>query len=210
MMSVNARMTTLPNVLLTGAGFTKNFGGLLGSEIDREVWRRIPHELRTWFEDTRKKYAQDGERFNFEVMYDEARKELSTADSLEVSRAIQETFDQMDGEVIHRITYGVHEGYRIPSRVFTNFVNYFTEQQSRAFIFTLNQDLRTERAWIESVDARLGVPGPFDQVWFENPTVENSVYKQIKLPVSEDDFERIPYGANLILVKLHGSINEEL
>ena len=53
----------LPVVLLTGAGFTKNFGGYLASEMLTEIRNEASESLTKWI---------DKKPLNFEALYDAA------------------------------------------------------------------------------------------------------------------------------------------
>ena len=114
-------------VLLTGAGFTKGFGGYLAAEVDGEIWKECGSEARRWI--TRKK------EINFEYLYEQARQEPPIIRD-QITSAIRKVFFRMDNEICARVKSSVYESQRIPSAAFSNFVSWFGGDKSGAALIS--------------------------------------------------------------------------
>lgn len=181
-------------VLLTGAGFTKNFGGFLGSEM----WAQIFNDFE--IQNCIKLRNLLQENYDFESVY---------------STVINGKYDENDKDIIKRV---VERAYRnlddvTKDWVFNNesphpvnwygwgeFINLFSGTGTeKGLFFTLNQDIFLER---KSGFRCPGVP------IFNNLGYDFSSKDFVTLP-TEDAIEKTEKDflscAGLIYIKLHGS-----
>jgi len=194
---------TCEYILFTGAGFTKNFGGLLA----KEMWSKIFNNSKTQsFPRIKELLIND---FDYESIYHkiingnytEEEKDVISDVILEVYRSL----DNICSEWIFRND--------APNPVNIYGVNRLIKRFSGGpneigFFFTLNQDLFVERHF-NSSSAGLIHPGVR-----KIPDVHKTI---IKLPLENKDFIKLPieselegaatklYSATIHYVKLHGS-----
>ncbi|MEP6934970.1 MAG: hypothetical protein ABI988_13690 [Nitrospirota bacterium] len=125
------------NVLLTGAGFTKDFGGYLGGEM----WAAIlsQQEISTYPNLRQKLLAQpDYEQAYHEVLDSES---YSSKEKLALRTAVETAYQRMHRRVM---TVGT-DSYDLIKPLLRGIVLRFAgEGEERGFIFTLNQDLFLE------------------------------------------------------------------
>ena len=205
----------LPVVLLTGAGFTKNFGGYLASEMLTAIRNEASTELRDWIDARTPR--------NFEALYDEM---LNSGDGQLVARmnsTVRNVFHRMDDEIRDHLNRGPYSSsIRNPPNVFGKFISNFAgdQHQSRAFWFTLNQDLFVERAWNPgSRQINIRLPGLENGNWFHHRNRVHDIFSDElrerlpQEPVDEfkPDGQRDPFDGrtNFVYIKLHGSVNWE-
>jgi hypothetical protein len=206
------RVISVPtNILLTGAGFTKNFGGLLASEVwgrlfDDAAVRSIPGLAKRVSE-----YAPDFERAYQELV----RPDPSSSAARALHSAVAEAYNEIDQNLRAPIpgnidTHGT--GLAALVKCCTP-----AENAEVGFLFTLNQDLFPERRTfgkehfgfpeVLAVPAASGSHGSY----FEN---------RDNVPLHGKDIKRCPnettiaerkkdwvQPGGLYWVKLHGSYN---
>ncbi|MDA2923274.1 SIR2 family protein [Acidobacteria bacterium AH-259-L09] len=203
----------LPVVLLTGAGFTKNFGGYLASEMLNEIRNKASALLRNWIDNRTPS--------NFEGLYDEALKSGDKQLVEDMNVAVRNSFKGMDAQIRDRIKRGPYDNaIRNPPNVFGQFISQFAGEQheSRSFWFTLNQDLFVERAWNSgSRKINIRIPGLENGNWFAYRNREYDTFSdelRVRLPENpvaefKEDGRRNPFdgAVNFIYIKLHGSVN---
>jgi hypothetical protein len=192
-------------VLLTGAGFTYNFGGFLASQM----WARIfNHRNVQQHPDLVRLLKQD---FDFEsvyngVMYGDDHT-AQERDALHL--AVQHAYQQLDGAICNcwkpeTSCYVSHPGL---GKLLENFASAGKE---RGYIFTLNQDFFVER-WHLGHKKLLRTPGM--DIRHRSPFNDDRVLPPYTVPHrSEIDAQRDQYEQEdpshlLYYVKLHGSMN---
>lgn len=203
----------LPVVLLTGAGFTKNFGGYLARDMLTKIRNHGSESLKRWID---KRTPSD-----FEASYDEALKSGDDTLVRDMNDAVRDSFQDMDAEIRDRIKNGPYDStIRNPPSVFGGFISKFAgdQSQSRSFWFTLNQDLFVERAWNSgSRQINIRIPGLENGYWFRPQVREYDIFSdelRERLPENRvEEFEfagrKNPFDGvfNFIYIKLHGSVN---
>jgi len=191
------------NILFTGAGFTKNFGGFLA----KEMWSKIFNNPFVQSYPRVKELLIDD--FNYESIYHKVLNENYSEDEKNViTDAILEAYRSLDNicrEWLFRNNapnpvniYGVNK-----------LIERFSEDANKiGFFFTLNQDLFVERHF-SSINSGLMLPGVK-----KIPDAHKTI---IKLPIENQDFIKLPtvneledsatklYSATIHYVKLHGS-----
>ncbi len=126
-------------VLLTGAGFSRNWGGLLASEFFN---RLIGNAYINSSDNLRALLLQET---NFEAALHMARsKGLSANEVRSFEQAILAVFIDHD-EAIHRS--GFHSGNDINIYGVQEFISRFYGRADTGYLFTLNQDLLLERKY---------------------------------------------------------------
>lgn len=197
----NLNIQSGEHILLTGAGFTKNFGGLLASEM----WATIFNHKKIQAQPKIKEFMKDD--FDFEsIYYSIMEGSYSDNEKEAISDAVKLAYENIDTILIK-----YDFGNPLPTGLnnVLEFIWHFTETSNTSFIFTLNQDLFFERLY--SGD-QLSIPGIEN-----NPEWFTSYYRK---ELEEEDYcklpdeERLnaikpdilPDGSNFI-IKLHGSYN---
>ena len=207
-----SRIEVLPVVLLTGAGFTKNFGGYLASEMLDEMRNQASALLKNWID----KHTPS----DFEALYDEALKSGDKQLVEDMNAAVRSSFGRMDDQIRDQLKRGPYADIRNPPFVFGEFISKFAgdRSQSRSFWFTLNQDLFVERAWNSgSRQINIRIPGLENGNWFGPRVGGYEIFGdelRERLPenrVAEFQFDgrKNPFDGvfNFIYIKLHGSVN---
>lgn len=190
-------------VLLTGAGFTHNFGGFLADQMWARIFNHERVQSRPFLVDLLK------DNFDFESAYNEVMDGASyTAEDREaMAQAVKSAYDQLDTAVQNywgpRISSTAH-----PSVSWQGFIrlleHFASNQQSRGYIFTLNQDLFVER-WYSEERKLLRTPGMKPLAW--NPR-QRSLTSDDYLQARSNPTEVQEDASNLFYyVKLHGSRN---
>lgn len=193
-------MTVQECILLSGAGFTHNFGAPLATDVwallfshpDIKRHQRIHNLLR--------------ENFDFEdIYYTVATGDFNTGERQACERALVDVYDYIDSIVrLYRTNSSFPNIYGVQT-----FLNSFSGSRDKpGFIFTLNQDLFIERHFYNGT--RPTLPGvPVDRDWFTT----NSIYKQSPIEIqtvlpSQSTYSLSSIGADpLYYIKLHGSSN---
>src|SRR3989338_5874078 len=126
------------NVLLTGAGFTRDFGGYLASEMWAAIFRRP--EIRDHPE-LRKCMLEE---LNYEALYDKVLSSGSYTDEDKdsLTQAIRKAYEEMD-ELISEANQRRRDTAAAVCRAFI--AQFDGSGSERGFFFTLNQDLFLER-----------------------------------------------------------------
>ncbi len=185
-------------VLLTGAGFSKNWGGLLASEVKEWVFSHPEVQVRP----SLKQLVLETESFEeaLEIVRTGLFKE---EDEKAFLSAINYTFNAMD------------ENYRNPSQevlpaTINDLISSFCPGpvgRGCGFVFTLNQDLLLERIYGTQVDKQeFSIPG----INWSTPPSPWPVFND-NIPIAylsdEDGWEPPNLERSFNLIKLHGSIN---
>jgi len=194
------------NVLLTGAGFTRDFGGYLASEMWAAIFRRP--EIREYPE-LRKCMLEE---LNYEALYDKilSSESYTDKDKASLTTAIRNAYQEM-----HENICDADQRRRTTAAAMCRaFVARFDGSgHERGFFFTLNQDLFIERFFSGSYQqaSLFKIPGLEHPKWFNGQlastlTKEDHVrlldqarVEKFSSTFSSKSVERFAY------VKLHGS-----
>lgn len=187
-------------LLLTGAGFTKNFGTPLASEM----WSWIFNYPLT--QKQRKVRSQMLGDFDFEnIYYKIIDGSFSEDDKQAIKKAVDAAYTRLDS-IIRRYNNGKTIG--ISLRGVQRLINKFAPHDKQSFIFTVNQDLFLERQYYNG--KRLHIPGlSQNRSWFTTSfkhKIQSPHY--IKLP-NHDQLEEVKEHElnqkRFNYLKLHGS-----
>lgn len=196
-------------VLLTGAGFTKNFGGFLSNEM----WAKIFNCREVQNKPTLKNILLND--FDYESVYHKVYDGDYTDEKEAINTAIFEAYSKLDVIAQNYIPATdaskseiLHGARKIIDR--------FTWENSQIdFFFTLNQDLFIERL-ISDTKKRISNPGI-------SRRIVNPLFINARLPLKSDDFIKVPTKdeldttrhattlshIELNYIKLHGSFGWE-
>lgn len=183
-------------VLLTGAGFTKNFGGFLASEMWGRIYNRLSEHPQLQ-EDMRQSK-------NFEDFYRQVRDSNGPAEiPRALGLAIFDSYTELD-EVLRGWRGDPSSGvsHDALSRFLYRFAGDSTES---SFVFTLNQDLFIERHYSNQFDKPLRHPGvrtvgPVFSLHHRSRCIDPLDYL-----IPELGAEGSELGREFYYVKLHGS-----
>jgi len=196
----------LPQTLLTGAGFTKNFGGFLGPHMWSVVFNSPKIQQSSTLASLMRKEL-DFESVYSKVIYGKKRAE----DKKAFMEAMENSYEKLDS-VLRQFMEGTPS---LPSTYnLRDLLEWFSGEEGgkdRGYIFTLNQDLFVERWYIG--DKLLRFPGMDRQMkWLKSQTL--STEHIITVPTSEnmraieqEDAKNISSSGRFHYVKLHGSQN---
>ena len=135
-------MSEIPKnlVLLTGAGFTYNFGGFLA----REMWSKIFNNPAVQSHGNLRELLQKD--FDFESVYFTVLRGQYTAEEKEALRlAVENAYKDLDDNV-KNWEFNGHNPTELNTHGLGSFISFMSERGSnRGWFFTLNQDLFMER-----------------------------------------------------------------
>ncbi len=193
-------------ILLTGAGFTKNFGGFLASEMWAQIHNRLQHANYEELKEITKS------EFDYEKIFEEVVKgeKYKKEPKETVNKSFLEAYKFMDQIICDEEALYGGEHY-IDTNGFKEFLNEFARNQKEpGFFFTLNQDIVFERYFR---NVRFVVPGfkkyinsntidikntRFDDSWCVNVPTEKALEKEKK---------EIKWNEEFYYIKLHGSFH---
>jgi len=186
-------------VLLTGAGFSKPFGGYLAGEMwelifNQEVIAQSPRIRELLLKE-----------LNYERAYERVVKEFKPSEKVVLTEALRIAYAALD----HAICTSFKENRRHIEMVRSFVRNFRGEDKKRGFVFTLNQDLLLERYC--SMEEMFKIPGPEHHDWF-TPRLGDSEPPIVKVPdVEEVNKLRNKFWSKqsglerFLYIKLHGS-----
>lgn len=183
------------DVLLTGAGFTHNFGGYLGSDLISETFS---HPAVQAMPVLRNLILLEGNP-SFEDIYAQVLGDQTQ--HLPLRKALLDVFERLDA-IVRRAED--HHNIYLTNLIlfFKNFVG--ADERRPGFLFTLNQDLFLERHFAREYSAVLpGLCGKAQGREIDH--VHSLVPVQIDAQVGLDRVLGAIAGTNI--VKLHGSSN---
>lgn len=186
-------------ILLTGAGFTKNFGGFLAEEIWANIFN---HPLVQGSATLRELLIKD---FDFESAYSSVvENPISTEDNKDrMRKALLSAYKQLD-DAIKGWVFNDDSPYPVCSYTLNKLLNLFVGAgNTKGLIFTLNQDLFMER---QNNYRSPGVPS-FSHDFYSTRS-ELSPRDFVTLPKADavERAEREISGmAGIVYIKLHGS-----
>lgn len=207
-------MSIKKTVLITGAGFTKNFGGFLASEM----WASIFNNP-----EVQKNEILRGRLINnydYESVY-ESMMHQTCLPSMEEDRekgckiltdAILVAYLKLD-KIISEWKYRKDAPYPVNHYGLDAFLNKFSgsKETGKGFIFTLNQDLFFERKYINGqpfIYPEVKYPYQLkDPIKCDSP-LANEMYVTISSKeISTEEREKELKTGNSFYIKLHGSFN---
>lgn len=133
-------LTVAPNVLLTGAGYTHNFGGFLAAEMWAQIFN---HPAVQAAPALRTRFLQQ-HNFDFEELYAKEPKGINNPDYVSLSAGLQSAYEQLD-QISRDAQF--QPNHRIGLNNLQSWLRHFDGRQtSKGFVFSLNQDLLIERS----------------------------------------------------------------
>lgn len=191
------------NILFTGAGFTKNFGGFLAKEMWSEIFNNPKVQS---YPQVKKLLIND---FDYESIYHKVINGNYSEDEKDViSNVILEAYQSLD-DICRDWSFRNDAPNPVNIYGVNKLIERFSEGANKiGFFFTLNQDLFVERHF-NSINSGLILPGVK-----KIPDAHKTI---INLPLENQDFIKLPtdselkgsatslYSATIHYVKLHGS-----
>lgn len=187
-------------LLLTGAGFTANFGGFLA----KEMWSKIFNNPK--LNDAGHLKLELRKNFDFEEIYslviDSRIRDLHPFERDVFVQSLQEAYLAMD-KIIREPSW---ESYGVHTADLRRFLDFFKEsnQNETSVCFTLNQDLFMERnfGWQPLGPSTMRYSGTFDNLEMRDLDSNSS-----KILPNEGELEAFKnsFSENFLYVKLHGS-----
>ena len=198
-LTTKGRYNPANTILLTGAGFTKSFGGYLGSEL----WAAILNQPELQSDMELRKEMFEDKHLNFEVIYYRVQHSTKYSDEQKaaLTAAIRRAYSQMDA-----ILCGVSAG-SVPAsaacRVFIRLFSGSRQNRTLGFVFTLNQDLLMERFYINGDQNKMmALPGLHRPEWFKSnvgPLFGEDEDDELKLPMKKLLRRKPTFGEHLPL-----------
>jgi hypothetical protein len=190
------------NVLLTGAGFTKPFGGYLASEM----WALILNEPEIHTYPLLRKCLLENR--NFEVAYDHVllSNDYGSAERKAFVNALRRAYQHLHGAACVEFHQRAHQLCRLVIAKLGH-----VKPDELGFIFTLNQDLFLERHFSADL-CNISIPGLRRDDWFmARQSKPFSIEPSVDLPESDKVEElKVQFwsgkGGRLVYLKLHGSV----
>lgn len=191
-------------VLLTGAGFTKDFGGFLATEMWDFIFNNPSLDNHPRIKNIPR------HDFSYESVYHEVieNPKYDGDEKDTIKEAVKSAYDRLDESIR---SYHNNKHRTANSTSLTSFIKRFHDTvNSRGFFFTLNQDLFVERY---CRDANIITPGIELENIGQEMELRPSAYKRLpgEIKVSDDFREDCPVNPlrsnKLHYVKLHGSYN---
>lgn len=201
-----AGVQDLPRVLLTGAGFTHNFGAPLAGGLWAMILNRLPDGAR---EVRRKMLSSSG--LDFEDVYQEVMGSgtIEQAEKVMLVEAVGAAFEEVDAIIL---AYRQHQPENdIDLQAVNQLIDQFRGSGAEpGLFFTLNQDLYVERVYVGD-NQQTVLPGL--------PGYGHLARGRQESPLKEQDLVRLPSAgdvqaaqgrladqrAGLLYVKVHGS-----
>lgn len=194
------------NIILTGAGFTKNFGGHLADEM----WALIFNHPKINQHSLIKELMLDD--FDYEsiyhrVLWEPTGKLYNKEDREAMKNAVVEAYRELDNSILTTGDSYTANLYRV-NKLIERFFSDSDNKKINCF-FTLNQDLFIERKY-SSYGKPLTLPGVKinlgSSLWKQQPLSNNDF---VDLPNEEEIKKHVSSGLfnNLNYIKLHGSYN---
>ena len=196
----NPYWTPVKTVLLTGAGFSKPFGGYLASEM----WSLILNQPEICA--SQNLHGRLLEDLNYERIYDEVLSTGNPAEQDALTAALQNAYRQLDKAICSEQTERRGETAAALNVFLGRFGGIGKE---RGFIFTLNQDLLIERFYTN--DNLMQTPGFGHHDWFTQRfrTVDTppnvTLPDNSKVEHSRAGFWSKGQNGDFVYIKLHGS-----
>jgi len=202
-------------ILLTGAGFTKNFGGFLAAEMWTHIFNN-PKVQKNEVLRNRLMYDYDYERV-YESMIEQTCVTSSDEDTRKkgckiLDDAISNAYFKLD-EIIRKWVYRNDAPHPVNHYGLDAFLDKFAgnEKTGKGFIFTLNQDLFFERKYINGqrfIYPRVKYRYQLNDSIKRDSPLPNKMYITISSQeISNEEREKELKTGNAFYIKLHGSFN---
>ncbi|MBI3307657.1 MAG: SIR2 family protein [Candidatus Omnitrophica bacterium] len=196
------------HILLTGAGFTKNFGGFLG----QDMWAQIFNNPKIQKHEQLRKLLISNCNFNYEAAYQQVLDNSSLSVDLksDFTAALIEAYYNMDQSIINNLQ--VESSRRVDIEKLNEFlVGFSGDRMEKGVIFTLNQDVFIERYYYDHVciflHLGLNEPAIGDHI-HKNQPLASEEYKIIsEKPITEEQKEKHFSQGHSFYIKLHGAFN---
>lgn len=209
------------HVLLTGAGFSANWGG----KVAGELWDDIYSDEAVLSHNDLRNRLRNTASFE-DALADVYNRDQSDAERRAVEIAIQNSFVRMDSDFFNIGLRGDNtpHGGQFCRDFLSRMCRDSNKKGRQTFLFTLNQDLLLERMWIDHISpthhppVHPGVPhmrmthfsGHSRNIGYFTPNIPPYTEQWDETPLPflstiSDDFERKIHPVNY--VKLHGSFN---
>lgn len=191
------------NILLTGAGFSKNFGGFLASEM----WASLLNEVNRVPHPALREVMFEDDKFDYEAIY--GRVLTSKSLTKDEKQAFTDSLRQAYAEMNRIICDYSQRAARCA--VFANLISWFAgrpDSDDLGFLFTLNQDLLVEAFYRPQPGENcIRIPGLQNEKWFTGRLLTETP-DEVTLPGTTDGIEKDLWkgGARFAYIKLHGSI----
>ena len=186
-------------ILLTGAGFTSNFG----TPLSNQMWAWIfNYPLVQRDRAVRSQMMTD---FDFENIYYKIMEGgFSAIEQATINEAVDAAYFRLDS-IIRNFNNGKTVGISLDQ--VKTLIERFAPQEKQSFIFTVNQDLFLERTY---TGRRLYLPGiAQNSSWFKGSFMQKMQYQHyVKLPSDEElekDKKQELNQKEFNYIKLHGS-----
>ncbi len=190
-------------LLLTGAGYTKNFGGFLGAEMFIKIFNnpKIQNTPRL------KELLQTQDKDDFEAAYAEVfeRKGFSEQEQITMANAVETAYQELD-EAIKGWVSNETRPYPVSWSGLNKLISLFNgSSKKKGLFFTLNQDLFMERRSSYAAPGASRFPGDFYRLSRQSLARESF----IRLPPEKEAAQQMLQGlanhSGLSYIKLHGS-----
>lgn len=186
--------------VLTGAGFSKNFGGFLGSEMWSQIFNNRQIQADTELRDILKN------DYDYESVYSKTLDGQLPEEKKRVMRSVVlEAYKRLD-DSLRGWVFNDSSSYPVNPYLLSEMLGriYSSARPAQVFLFTLNQDLFMERQW------NYGSPGVPRFARAQNTFGSQSFNATDFVELPRDDIQnRIQRGisdhAGLHYIKLHGS-----
>lgn len=192
-------------ILLTGAGFTHNFGAPLADQLSSIIFNN--QQVQT-YENVRKAFIED---LDFESVYQEIMEGVYSRDEKEAMKlAITHAYNYID-DIIVNWSGNPGSAYPVNINKVQKLINAFCGTNNEpGVLFTLNQDLFLEHKYYNFELPHL--PGISPQEWWfksNHPSLYRDWQQYLILPSKEtiEQYRISKITGKLLYIKLHGSCN---
>lgn len=198
------KLTPSNKILLTGAGFTKNFGGFLA----KDMWYEIFNHNAVGKEKRVKKLMQTNDDYDYETIYQTIMEgnEYTKGEKKAIHDAVMEAYKNLD-YIVKEWHFTNNSPHPINIHLLSEMISKLADNNTQGYFFTLNQDLFIERKYLgRNQCSSLGIR-------WEPRFIKNNM-RDLKL--GEDEFFRLPNsdelnrkkeeslnGCKFLYIKLH-------
>ena len=200
-MSLNISISK--TVLLTGAGFTKDFGGFLAEEMWSFIFNSPSLDS---FPRVKDLLRRD---FSYESVYhDIIDGKYAPEEKDRIKKAVNSAYDRLDENIRQYKSRNMSGNILANATSATNFIREFeSPNANRGFFFTLNQDMFVERYCRDAIG--LSTPGVTIQDISQDRELDQLAYQQLPNDdtVAKFNNKNLLSTARLLYIKLHGSYN---
>lgn len=197
-------MQCAERILLTGAGFTRNFGGFLANEM----WYEIFNHSAVQVEPRVKSIMLNNENFDYESIYQEIMEGRSTeAEKNAIHEAVMDTYKSLDN-TIKDWCFTKDSLHPVNIHLLSQLISRLSDDNVQGYFFTLNQDLFIERHYTGRPCSSPGIQWNPGFMRYNMPGLELTKEDYCRLP-NKDELdakrEEISKTCKFMYIKLHGS-----